>query len=71
CCGVLNSRNRSEDELIFDYESLEMPNQTSYNVEFIDNNNNNEGNDIEEIDLSSDFNYYNESRTNYPNTWDD
>ncbi|CAG8756352.1 14884_t:CDS:1 [Gigaspora rosea] len=64
CCGISNDRNESEDELIFDYESLETSNEISYNVEFLDNNDNNEENNIEEIDLSNDFNYYDENETN-------
>ncbi|CAG8849193.1 12181_t:CDS:1, partial [Gigaspora margarita] len=70
-CSISNDRNSSKDELIFDYESLEISNQISYNIEFLDNNDNNEDNNVEEINLSNDFNYYDKNETNYPNMWDD
>ncbi len=58
CCGISNSWDGTEDELIFDFNSLEKPNQLDDEIEL----------NIRKDNIEDDQ-YYKDST--YDNVWDD
>ena len=61
CCGISNKRDRTEDELIFDYDHLGQSRQLNDEVEVPD--------DVDDK-ANIDGNDYDEQEENYDNVWD-
>ncbi len=61
CCDISNKHDRTEDELIFDYDLFNQSSQLDNEVK-IDNEN-------QRVDIEDD--YYDGQSTNYNNVWND
>ncbi|SRR6266542_792151 len=81
CCGISNKRDRSEDELIFDYEHVGQS-KTRDNVEILEDTDDDDYNDknsstddeissTDNENSSTDDDYYDKVKGNYNNEWND